>query len=1345
MRTRRSIRAMGASASSCALLLTLCGGVIAACSPQDPAPGPGDPTSRASVPGSDVAAPVVTSRDAEGASTFLWAGTSSATRPIAGKPGDVARAHLAAHASRLGISRSLVRGALLASEHDLPGGGSVVTFRQQLNGIEVFRTRASVVLDATNNLVAISGNLRAAAAMPSKIGAFTLTPEQALAKAYSDRFGAQLGAGAITDVGPEPNGEYHAYRVSTAPGTPRIVDTARVRKVYVPQKGRLVAAYHAELIARAPGSKDNDGWLYAVAADDGRTLHRSSITAHETFKYRVWAEAGQNNIPTDGPLKDSTPITTTAANTKELGFAAPILVSVDGFNKNPKGTFDPWLTAAATTTKGNNVDAYSDRNSADDGTNDGFDAADLRADVTAAKTFDRTYNTALQPDSSPDQIKAAITQLFYVTNWMHDYWYDSGFDEKSGNAQASNYGRGGKEGDALHAEAQDGADQGQSNNANMSSYSDGRSPRMQMYVWDGPPNHSLGTTPAVAFTDSLGNASFGPEVFDLTANGAVAAPLDACAAPADLTGKIAIIDRGNCTFGEKAKNAQAAGAVGVIIVNNAANPSHQPPTPAGGDASVTIPILGMSLEDGALLKTKIGAGTVSIHMKRGAETLRDGTIDNGVVAHEWGHYLHHRLVECGSPSCDGMSEGWADFNALLMVIKGGDALDTTAFPLTQYAGVAGSDAPSYFGIRRAPYSSDLAKNPFTFKHIRKKATLPTTAPLNGVTPDMSEAHNVGEIWAETLFEAYTNLLRDTQGASPRLTFDQAKRRMADYIVAGMKATPPEPTFVEQRDAVLAVAYARDVKDFAAMAKGFAKRGLGVGAVAPPISSDTLDEAVEDMSFKGNLAIIDTTIDDAVRSCDRDGYLDADEKGDVTIRVKNAGWVNLANTSVTVASANAGVTFAGGGKATVASLDPFGVMKVRIGISFDAAAAKQTTVPITVTLANGDSFKTSVAGTIEPRVNFDIALASATSDDVESPTSAWTLGHGLADPADAWNRALKTDANGKNVSPPDFRWHGDDLPSVSDESLVSPSLTVSATDAFKVSFKHKYSFENGPDGKGAPLVFFDGGVIEISQDNGATWADIATIVDPGYTHEIYTSLPASPGDDNPLSGRMAFAGALEAWTPVTLDLGTALAGKTVKIRFRLGSDGGTSDAGWDIDDLSFAGITNKPFPSLIDDASVCKGVPIAVAGPAQTVAPEAAVALDASGSSDPDKDPITFAWEQLDGPEVELAAPTTDAKTGFKAPKVTKETKLLFRVTVADAKQAASDTVEITVKPADASNPDGGASSSGDLGSPGSPAPAPDSACGCTTVGSNGRIGGGALGLVFAGALAFVLRGRRRRD
>jgi hypothetical protein len=137
------------------------------------------------------------------------------------------------------------------------------------------------------------------------------------------------------------------------------------------------------------------------------------------------------------------------------------------------------------------------------------------ADLTSANTFDRVYDLERAPDADDDQIKPAITQLFYVTNWMHDYWYDSGFNESAKNAQQLNYGRGGEEGDPLRAEAQDSANSGSSNNANMSTFSDGRSPRMQMYVWSGLPNRSIVLEPAVSFEDRFGAAVFGPQTFEV--------------------------------------------------------------------------------------------------------------------------------------------------------------------------------------------------------------------------------------------------------------------------------------------------------------------------------------------------------------------------------------------------------------------------------------------------------------------------------------------------------------------------------------------------------------------------------------------------------------------------------------------------------------------------------------------------------------------------------------------------------------------------------------------------------------------------------------------------------------
>jgi hypothetical protein len=38
---------------------------------------------------------------------------------------------------------------------------------------------------------------------------------------------------------------------------------------------------------------------------------------------------------------------------------------------------------------------------------------------------------------------AALTQLFYTNNWLHDAFYDAGFNEAAGNAQQDDFGRGG--------------------------------------------------------------------------------------------------------------------------------------------------------------------------------------------------------------------------------------------------------------------------------------------------------------------------------------------------------------------------------------------------------------------------------------------------------------------------------------------------------------------------------------------------------------------------------------------------------------------------------------------------------------------------------------------------------------------------------------------------------------------------------------------------------------------------------------------------------------------------------------------------------------------------------------
>ncbi len=103
--------------------------------------------------------------------------------------------------------------------------------------------------------------------------------------------------------------------------------------------------------------------------------------------------------------------------------------------------------------------------------------------------------------------------------------------------------------------------------------------------------------------------------FPLARTGTSASTADACSAlPAgSLTGKVALIRRGTCTFYVKSKNAEAAGAVSVVIYNNVSgiqNITVAPPT--GADPPVGIPVVSIAGGDGVELNNRIAAAPVDL-------------------------------------------------------------------------------------------------------------------------------------------------------------------------------------------------------------------------------------------------------------------------------------------------------------------------------------------------------------------------------------------------------------------------------------------------------------------------------------------------------------------------------------------------------------------------------------------------------------------------------------------------------------------------------------------------------------------------------------------------------------
>ena len=120
------------------------------------------------------------------------------------------------------------------------------------------------------------------------------------------------------------------------------------------------------------------------------------------------------------------------------------------------------------------------------------------------------------------------------------------------------------------------------------------------------------TAPAsLAGTYLVGTAAFGPplaspgvsaEVMPLTGTGNQVLGCDpfSVANMMAVTGRLAMIDRGVCAFTAKVKNAQDAGAVGVMIVNNAAG--SPPPGLGGVDPTITIPAVMITQAGGAAFR-----------------------------------------------------------------------------------------------------------------------------------------------------------------------------------------------------------------------------------------------------------------------------------------------------------------------------------------------------------------------------------------------------------------------------------------------------------------------------------------------------------------------------------------------------------------------------------------------------------------------------------------------------------------------------------------------------------------------------------------------------------------------
>lgn len=127
------------------------------------------------------------------------------------------------------------------------------------------------------------------------------------------------------------------------------------------------------------------------------------------------------------------------------------------------------------------------------------------------------------------------------------------------------------------------------------------------------PAFVINTPAAIAGSFAAQSAAFGPAVPPAGVTGEIVAALPELACtpltnPGAVAGKIALVDRGTCNFTAKVANAQAAGAVAVVVANNVATGL---PGMGGADATITIPSYGVSQAVGNSIRGALAGGTVN--------------------------------------------------------------------------------------------------------------------------------------------------------------------------------------------------------------------------------------------------------------------------------------------------------------------------------------------------------------------------------------------------------------------------------------------------------------------------------------------------------------------------------------------------------------------------------------------------------------------------------------------------------------------------------------------------------------------------------------------------------------
>ncbi len=780
-------------------------------------------------------------------------------------------AAFSARAKAQGLSASDVSNPLVTNSYTDASTGLTHTYLQQrVNGLVVFNATGAVHTDKTGKVIfaaqdfVINATAKAGAPTP------TLSPEQAVvAASVSLGLPRPVALRTVVEARLADGMVFNNGGISE--------ENIPVRLMYTRQNDKLVLVWEVSIAQL----DQQHYWNARIDATTGQLVDKNDFVVNEAVTFRqqqLKAEASRRQALAFAPAAAKAVLNTNApANsltvipvpfespdltprTSVLLSSANPLYSPVGWqvaeSKVPTGFFaDSYslLSSGKFLTRGNNVAAYDDNGTLTSASGN-LSSTTNSPDGTSSLTFDYPYDRSKGPRDA-NNLAAGITNLFYWNNMLHDVMMAHGFDEVSANFQYKNLttnpatgAKLGRDNDFVRAESQDGSGR---NNANFSTPADGTSGRMQMYLFDNTNENTLTVTGVanVAGGYRFAGVSFGPTLRKKPLAGKLVLVNDGvsanngdhgCASPfvnaAEVAGNIAFIQRGGCpqlvgltprannAFATKVKRAQANGATGVIVFDSLGTTTNLTNFGGTDTVGIRIPAIFISGADGFKLRAAmLGGGTLNVSATLGPDT--DGSFDNGVVSHEFGHGISNRLTGGGTANCldattgnQTMGEGWSDFFGLWMTTRPGDKGTDKRYVATFDNGNPYAVGP---GFRRKPYTTDMsaAGNNYTYDQ------------LGTGNVKFNETHDVGEVWTTVLWDLNWAMI-NKYGYNPDFfaATTGGNNKTLKLVLDGCKLQVCQPGFLDGRDAILRADSATNRAANADLIWNvFARRGMGYGA------------------------------------------------------------------------------------------------------------------------------------------------------------------------------------------------------------------------------------------------------------------------------------------------------------------------------------------------------------------------------------------------------------------------------------------------------------------------------------------------------------------------------------